>query len=1094
MKILLLGIFLLLYSTSAWAKDKHYYIGIVETTWNYAPDNGEKKLISADTEQANIYLQNGPDRIGRVYKKALYLQFTDGTFVTSIEKPPWLGFLGPVIKAEIGDKVFVHLKNLASRPYTFHPHGITYYKEHEGAIYPDNTTGLQKADDKVHPGEQYTYILHAGEEQSPGEADNNCVTRIYHSHIDAPRDIASGLIGPLILCKKGSLDKEKQKHIDQEFAVMFSVADENFSWYLDENIETYCSEPQKVDKDNEDFQESNRMYSVNGYTFGSLPGLTMCAEDRVKWYLFGMGNEVDVHAAFFHGQVLTSKNYRIDTINLFPATLVDAFMVAQNPGEWMLSCQNLNHLKAGLQAFFQVEDCKKASSKDDMPWKNVRHYYIAAEEIIWNYAPSGIDNFTQENLTAPGSESQVFFEQGATRIGGSYKKLVYREYTDASFATRKERGPEEEHLGILGPVIWAEVEDIIRVTFRNKGAYPLSIEPIGVRVDKNNEGTYYAARNPPKGSVPPPPASHVAPDATFTYEWTVPAEVGPTYDDPVCLCKMYYSAVDPTKDIFTGLIGPMKICKQGSLHANGRQKDVDKEFYLFPTVFDENESLLLDDNIRMFTTAPDQVDKEDADFQESNKMHSINGFMYGNQPGLNMCKGDSVVWYLFSAGNEADIHGIYFSGNTYLSKEERRDTANLFPQTTLTLLMDPDTAGTFDVECLTTDHYTGGMKQKYTVSKCNQVFTDSTYYLGERTYYIAAVEVEWDYSPHRDWEKELHHLQEQNASNVFLDKGDFFIGSKYKKVVYRQYTDSTFSTPVERTADEEHLGILGPQLHADVRDRVNIIFRNMAMRPYSIHAHGVKTSSSTVTPTLPGETRTYVWEIPERSGAGQEDTACIPWAYYSTVDQVKDLYSGLIGPLIVCRKHYLKVHNPIKIPEFSLLFLVFDENESWYLDDNIKTYSDHPEKVNKDNEEFIESNKMHAINGRIFGNLQGLTMHVGDEVNWYLMGMGNEVDLHSVHFHGHSFQYKNRGMYSSDVFDIFPGTYQTLKMFPRTPGIWLLHCHVTDHIHAGMETTYTVLPNEASSQTQRRIWNVNYPFTVSLTLFFQVSTKQWLGN
>ena len=51
------------------------------------------------------------------------------------------------------------------------------------------------------------------------------------------------------------------------------------------------------------------------------------------------------------------------------------------------------------------------------------------------------------------------------------------------------------------------------------------------------------------------------------------------------------------------------------------QKDVDKEFYLFPTVFDENESLLLDDNIKMFTTAPDQVDKENEDFQESNKMH-----------------------------------------------------------------------------------------------------------------------------------------------------------------------------------------------------------------------------------------------------------------------------------------------------------------------------------------------------------------------------------------------------------------------------------------------------------------------------------------
>lgn len=42
---------------------------------------------------------------------------------------------------------------------------------------------------------------------------------------------------------------------------------------------------------------------------------------------------------------------------------------------------------------------------------------------------------------------------------------------------------------------------------------------------------------------------------------------------------------------------------------------------MFPTVFDENESLLLDNNIKMFTAEPDQVNKEDADFQESNKMH-----------------------------------------------------------------------------------------------------------------------------------------------------------------------------------------------------------------------------------------------------------------------------------------------------------------------------------------------------------------------------------------------------------------------------------------------------------------------------------------
>lgn len=48
MKIFLLGIFLILCGTSARAKDKHYYIGIVETTWDYASDRGEKKLISVD--------------------------------------------------------------------------------------------------------------------------------------------------------------------------------------------------------------------------------------------------------------------------------------------------------------------------------------------------------------------------------------------------------------------------------------------------------------------------------------------------------------------------------------------------------------------------------------------------------------------------------------------------------------------------------------------------------------------------------------------------------------------------------------------------------------------------------------------------------------------------------------------------------------------------------------------------------------------------------------------------------------------------------------------------------------------------------------
>uniref|UniRef100_A0A8D0BBY4 Plastocyanin-like domain-containing protein n=1 Tax=Salvator merianae TaxID=96440 RepID=A0A8D0BBY4_SALMN len=81
-----------------------------------------------------VFLQQGPDRIGRIYKKAVYVQFTDNSFSEIVEKPLWLGFLGPILKAEVGDSFNVHVKNFASRPYTLHPHGVKYTKENEGRI------------------------------------------------------------------------------------------------------------------------------------------------------------------------------------------------------------------------------------------------------------------------------------------------------------------------------------------------------------------------------------------------------------------------------------------------------------------------------------------------------------------------------------------------------------------------------------------------------------------------------------------------------------------------------------------------------------------------------------------------------------------------------------------------------------------------------------------------------------------------------------------------------------------------------------------------------------------------------------------------
>lgn len=48
-----------------------------------------------------------------------------------------------------------------------------------------------------------------------------------------------------------------------------------------------------------------------------------------------------------------------------------------------------------------------------------------------------------------------------------------------------------------------------------------------------------------------------------------------------------------------------------------------------------------------------------------------------------------------------------------------------------------------------------------------------------------------------------------SPGNAFLEKGPDRIGSRYKKVVYREYTDGTFTVQKERKSTEEHLGILG---------------------------------------------------------------------------------------------------------------------------------------------------------------------------------------------------------------------------------------------------------------------------------------------
>ncbi|XP_067452389.1 ceruloplasmin [Thunnus thynnus] len=1039
---------------------REYFIRIEEVPWNYAPSgmNVIQNRTLQEDEEASVFLKRGPQRIGGTYKKAIYKQYTDATYRTEMTKPNWLGYLGPLITAEEGDTVVVQLRNIASRPYSIHPHGLNYSKGHEGALYPDGTPPEQKRDDSVAPSTTVIYEWTLPESHGPTLEDSNCMTRFYHSHVIPVKDIYSGLIGPLLVCKRGTLDVHGDRVADYVYALLFMVSDENMSWYLDENIRTYITSPARDLKEDEDFIESNKMHGINGFLYGNLPGLSMCQGNKIHWHLFGLGNEVDIHSVHFHGQILTTQKHHTDTISLFPATSTTAEMVADNPGQWLLTCTVNDHLMAGMQAIFEIKKCFPDVHKA-RPHGELRQYFIAAEEEVWDYAPT---------LPTDG-EADKFVTKGRSRIGSRYKKARYVEYTDNTFTTKLLRSPGEQHLGILGPVLRAEEKDTIKVVFKNKASRPYSIQPHGVQYSIEQDGTVYhneleesytakklrELKKQPR-VVTPPPAALVRPGTVHTYEWTVPLGAGPVEGEADCLTHLYYSGVDAVKDTSSGLVGPLLVCRPGSLK-KGVQKNYDKEFHLLATVFDENLSWYLDDNIKTYTTAPTTVDKEDEGFMESNKMHSINGFVYRTLPGLTMCKGDKVSWHLSGLGSETDINSLYFEGNRFLYRQTRRDSISVFPHISHTVTMEPDSMGQFEVVSPTVSNYHGGMRANYTVEKCSIFHRQGETMLHFKTYYIAAMEMDWDYSPNRTWEAEMFRGHE-NPAGVFLDQQGGFIGSRYKKVVYRQFTSDKFTKQVERPPDMEHLGIMGPMIHADVGDRVKVVFKNMATRDYSIHAHGVKTDTPDIHHTKPGETHTYYWYVTKSTGPTTEQEECSVSAYYSTVDVAKDLYSGLVGPLVICRRSWGRSLGLKKeVEEFALLFLVFDENESWYLDENIRTHIRSPRPDLKDDEAFQESNKMHAINGYVYSNLKGLTMEAGDKIYWYLMGMGTDVDIHGVHWHGHTVEYKlGGGPHSTDVFDLFPATFQTVKMRPQYPGTWLLHCHVTDHIKAGMEAMYTV--------------------------------------
>lgn len=353
------------------AEVRTYYIAADEVAWDYAPSGMNQISGEEFSDFEAHWAVTGPHRIGTEYKKAIYREYTDDTFTELVVRPPeWehLGINGPLIRANVGDTIRVVFRNNASFPASLHPHGVFYDKDSEGALYEDGTSGADVADDGVPQGGTHIYEWPVPERAGPREGGPSTALWMYHSHVDEIRDVNSGLFGPMIIgTNEMSPDGGRPTDVDREFVVGFYTTIENFSWYLEENIATYMTDPEGVQiarnpgggiilvaaGDEIAQADVNIMDNMNGYVYGNQPMMTMHMGERVRWYVMASSN-FEVHAAHWHGNTLDVGGVEMDTIPLITMEMAVADMVPDNPGIWLFHCHVGGHMIAGMINRYEV--------------------------------------------------------------------------------------------------------------------------------------------------------------------------------------------------------------------------------------------------------------------------------------------------------------------------------------------------------------------------------------------------------------------------------------------------------------------------------------------------------------------------------------------------------------------------------------------------------------------------------------------------------------------------------------------------------------------------------------------------------------------
>ncbi|THW38826.1 Cupredoxin [Aureobasidium pullulans] len=426
-------------------------------------------------------------------------------------------------------------------------------------------------------------------------------------------------------------------------------------------------------------------------------------------------------------------------------TTVDAAAASISPNGGILSIAP-NSTTPDASKLATQNECKalidyQLPSKNSIPSNfnfsgNVRTYYVAAEEVAWDYAPSGWDNW----LGVPVQNSPHAIAAGYLNITGSlgtsnwglggWQKAVYKGYTDDSFTTQSEQPATN---GINGPILRGEVGDMIQIMFVNnlKDHYS-SMHSMGLYYGKQYEGSLYP--NTTSGETPNVQEQDaVPPGGCAVYKWLISDSQAPAPGQSSRLWS-YHSFVNMPADTSAGLSGPIIVYNSGEMNST---MSAHREFVVTTNTHYEARSFMAGENaknagvdtstmratnqlVRPFIGNESFWVPQLANFPaiqlsdaQGPNFYTMNGYVFGNGAPYEMCRDDPVIWYVMAFGGASHVfhlHGNNFQYNDIWQASQSINAGEMF-----TFNMNAQLPGVWQLLCHVSSHNLFGMQQNYVV-------------------------------------------------------------------------------------------------------------------------------------------------------------------------------------------------------------------------------------------------------------------------------------------------------------------------------------------------------------------------------------------